>query len=106
MEEFDIPKILILIGSGIGRKVILAVGFVSMLLYATFNFKYYKYLSMKLFQSKAGILIIISPFFLFLGGFFEEAQFQHHEYFEELSELVGYLLLFCSASLVFNKPLA
>jgi hypothetical protein len=106
VEEFDIPKILILIGSGIGRKAILAVGFVSILLYATFNFKYYKSLSIQLFQSKAGILIIISPFFLFLGGFFEDAQFQHHEYFEELSELIGYLFLFCAASLVFNKPLA
>jgi len=105
VEEFAIPKILILIGSGIGRKVILAIGFVSLLLYATFNFKYYTNLSKELLQSKAGALIVISPIFLFLGGFFEEAQFQHNEYFEEISELIGYILLFFVALIFFNRSL-
>ncbi len=105
VEELVIPKILILIGSGTGRKVLLAIGFVSILLYATFNFKYYTNLSKELFQSKAGALIVISPIFLFLGGFFEDAQFQHNEYFEEISELIGYILLFFVALIFFNRSL-
>lgn len=105
VEELDVPKILILIGSGIGRKVLLAIGFVSILLYASFNYKYYANLSKELLQSRAGALIFISPVFLFLGGFFEEAQFQHNEYFEEISELIGYILLFFVALIFFNRSL-
>jgi uncharacterized membrane protein YhaH (DUF805 family) len=105
LRELDVPKLLILIGSGIGRKVLLAIGFVSILLYASFNYKYYANLSKELLQSRAGALIFISPVFLFLGGFFEEAQFQHNEYFEEISELIGYILLFFVALIFFNRSL-
>lgn len=105
VEEFNLPKILIIIGAGIGKKILLAIGFTSILLYATFDIKHYLHLSNELLRSKAGSLIFTAPVFLFLGGFFEDAQFQHHEYFEEISELTGYILLLLAASVFFNKPL-
>lgn len=105
VEKFDIPKVLILIGSGVGRKVLLAIGFVSILLYAAFDIKHYLHLSLKLLQSRTGILILIAPIFLFMGGFFEDAQFPHHEYFEEMSELIGYVFLLFAATILFYQPL-
>lgn len=105
VEEFNLPKILIIVGSGTGKKILLAIGFTGILLYATFNIKHYMCLSIELLRSKAGHLIFLAPIFLFLGGFFEDAQFQHHEYFEEISELIGYILLLLAASMFFNQPL-
>jgi hypothetical protein len=70
----------------------LAVGFISIIFYALFNVKYYVKLSISLLRSRAGFLLVMTSVFLFAGGIFEEQQFQHHEFFEELSELIGYVL--------------
>ena len=92
VEKFDLPNILILLGSGIGRKILIAIGFIGITIYALFNVKYYFNLSIHLLKSSAGILFFMAAVFLFVGGFFEDAEFQHHVYFEEQSELLGYVL--------------
>ena len=40
IEKFDLPKILILLGSGNGRNILLASGFLSTLGFALFKFRY------------------------------------------------------------------
>ncbi len=105
VDELDIPNILILLGSGIGRKVLLAIGFISIIFYALLKAKYYTNLSINLLKSSTGILLFLSAVFLFMGGFFEEAKFQHHTYFEELSELTGYVLFFLASLILIDKPL-
>lgn len=105
VEEFELPNILILLGSGIGRKILLAIGFIGIIFYALLNAKYYANLSICLLKSSTGILLFLSAVFLFLGGFFEEGKFQHHTYFEELSELVGYVLFFLSSLILLDKSL-
>ena len=105
VEEFDIPSFFILFGSGIGRKIMLAVGFISIIFYALFNVKYYVKLSISLLRSRAGFLLAMTSVFLFAGGLFEEQQFQHNEFFEELSELIGYVLFLLVSFLFLDKEL-
>lgn len=105
VEEFNVPSIVMLFGSGIGRKVMLAIGFVSIVLYASFNAKYYAKLSITLLLSRVGFLLCMSSVFLFAGGFFEEQPFRHHEYFEELSELIGYVLFLLVSFLFLDRSL-
>jgi hypothetical protein len=42
VEEIDIAYFLIFIGHGIGRNIMLIIGFSSMTLYAIFHFEYYR----------------------------------------------------------------
>jgi fumarate reductase subunit D len=103
--ELDIPNILILIGSGIGRKLILAIGFFSMFCYALYNRTHYQN-EIKIFIfSKKTILLGVAAILLFLGGFFEEAQqLPHHVYLEETSEWAGYVLILITAFIYAKKP--
>lgn len=77
----------------------LVIGFSSLLFYAVFNIRYYKNYVKTLVQSTAGKLVAVTALFLFMGDFFEDASFQHHVYFEEIFELLGYIFLFWAALL-------
>ncbi len=94
VEKFDIPEILIVLGSGIGRNIILGTGFIAIFSYAFFNFSYYKHLSISFLRSKNGVSMITAGIFLGIGSAFEHAKLvQHHQFFEEMSELTGYVLI-------------
>lgn len=105
VEEFDIPAVFILFGSGVGRKALLAMGFLGIFFFAMLNVKYYAGLSKSLLGSRVGTLFFMAAVFLFAGGFFEEAAFLHHTYFEELSELTGYILLLLASLAFIDKSL-
>ena len=98
IEYLDIPNVLKFLGAGIGRKVMLVIGFIGMLFYAMLNMAHYKNILKLFFVSKEGVLIIMAGMFLYIGSFFEKTNLvQHRTFFEEMSELIGYLLILLAA---------
>lgn len=108
VEDLDVPTALIAIGSGTGRNLMLAVGFIGMGVYGLFNLAYYKQVARSFVISKAGLLFFIAGVLLYIGGYFENLGFIHHHVFwEEAIELSGYTALLLSALFLFkNRSLA
>ena len=103
VEKLDIPSILIFMGSGIGRNILLAFGFITIIIYAVLNNTYYQNLVKVFILSKEGILLIIAGLLLGIGDYFEHAKLLHHHVFiEEMFELSGYTVILLTA-LMFSK---
>jgi hypothetical protein len=94
VENFDIPHALILIGSGVGRNVILSGAFIAILIYAVLKFSYYKVATVVFVKSKPGWMLTTGGVFLLTGNFFEK---NHCLFLEEMSELFGYILILLSS---------
>lgn len=98
VELLNVPEVVKFIGSGIGRNVSLALAFGAMLIYAVANFSYYKKAGFQFLKSRAGILLMLGGVLLQVGDLFEKNYaLQHHVFFEEFSELSGYVLILLSA---------
>jgi membrane-associated PAP2 superfamily phosphatase len=94
VEELNIPNILIYIGSGIGRNVLVVAGFVSILSCAIYNITHYKTVLRNFLLSIDGVLIIIAGVLLFVGEYFEDAHsLSHNVFLEEATELLSYVLI-------------
>jgi len=94
VEDLNIPSVLKFIGSGIGRNVLIAAGFITMFSYFIFNIKHYKNVLRSFLVSKEGAWIITAGILLCIGEAFENmSSVPHHVLFEELSELSGYVLI-------------
>lgn len=105
VEDFDLPSILIAIGSGMGRNLILAAGFISIGVYAAFNAAYYKKEVKAFFLSKAGLLILAAGVLLYIGDVFENLKtVQHHVFWEETIELSGYMAILLSSLMLLKDP--
>jgi len=103
VDELDVPNILKLFFSGNGRKLMIATGFISMFIYALFHRMHYKYEIKKFLFSKKNLLMGMAAIFLFMSGFFEEANsISHHVFLEELVELFGYILILLVA-IIYSK---
>ena len=98
IETFDLPNILILLGSGQGRNLLLAVGILSTLGCALFKFRYYLDLSICFVRSRTGFAALSAGIFCLVGDFFENVQISHNVLYEESFELMGYSLLLLAAS--------
>jgi hypothetical protein len=98
IETFDLPNILILLGSGQGRNLLLAVGILSTLGCALFKFRYYLDLSICFVRSRTGFAAIGAGIFLVVGDIFENVQIPFSVLYEESLELMGYSLLLLAAS--------
>jgi hypothetical protein len=98
VKNLDIHSTLKLIGSGIGRKIILAVAFTALFSCAAFRFRYYTQVSVSFLKSKSGILFTLGGLFLIVGDLFEKrSSIIHHVFWEELFELCGYCFILLSA---------
>ena len=99
VETFDIPRIFILLGSGIGRHVTVAAGFVAIIGYAAYtNFWHYLHAAWAFIRSVPGVLILYAGLCLVMGEYFEKhVPVTHHAFLEETSELFGYVLLLIAA---------
>jgi len=107
VEHFDIPIFLKTVGSGIGRNIMLAVGFIAMTTYALLNFTYYKILARVFLVSIEGLLIIMAGILLYIGDYFEHYKLiQHHVFLEEIFELSGYVLILLAALILSKKKLS
>ena len=98
IETFDLPNILILLGSGQGRNLLLAVGILSTIGFALFKFRYYLDLSICFLKSRTGFAAIGAGIFLVVGDIFENVQIPFSVLYEESLELMGYSLLLLAAS--------
>ena len=98
VEQFDLPNILILLGSGKGRSLLLGTGLLLTLATALFKFRYYLSLSRCFFRHGAGIATLFAGLFLVIGDMFEKIDIPYHVLYEESLELVGYAILLLAAS--------
>ena len=98
VEQFDLPNILILLGSGKGRNLLLGTGLLLTLATALFKFRYYLSLSRCFFRHGAGITTLLAGLFLVIGDMFEKIDIPYHVLYEESLELVGYAILLLAAS--------
>ncbi len=107
IESFNTYGIIRALGSGTGKNISLTIGFLSILIYAAFN-DFYSYLNaaIKFAQSRSGAFLMCGGFFLIIGSFFEDrSDIIFYFYFEEMFELLGYVLIFISSlSMIFYFP--
>lgn len=104
VEYLDVPEILITLGSGKGRNIILAICFFSILGYALLHFRYYLDVAKKFFQSTAGKVVLTAFAVLIIGEQFEDLEdLPHHVFIEELFELVSFFLLTSCAFLMWDN---
>ena len=103
VENLDIINSLKFIGHGVGRNIMLSVGFIAIGIYVMLNYKYYKKLAKEFIISLMGRVIIIAGFLLCISYFFEHhSSILHHVFLEEAFELSGYVLILIVA-LIFSK---
>lgn len=94
VEDLSIPDVLKSVGSGAGRNVILAAGFITMFSFAMFNVTHYKNVLRSFFASQKGAWILMAGILICFGEVFESMKYvPHHVLLEELSELSGYILI-------------
>lgn len=98
VQKLDVPALLILLGSGIGRNLTLLLATLLVLVMAGRNARHYgrairAYLRLPLFW-----LFVAAAVVLYSGDYFETADaLQHHEFFEEGLELLAYGLILLAA---------
>lgn len=101
VETFDIPDLLILLGSGTGRNLSLAFGLILLCLGALFAGLREQFRQGLAFaRSRSGLLLLTGCGFLLLGDVFEKellGSIAHHVFFEEMSELLGDVMILLSA---------
>ncbi|WP_409524990.1 hypothetical protein [Nitrincola sp. MINF-07-Sa-05] len=103
VERLDVHAFLVLIGSGMGRNLILLLATILILVVAIRNFAHYWQESMAYLRSPVALLFLLSAVTLFTGAYFEDANaLPHHEFFEEGLELLAYVLILL-ASLAARK---
>lgn len=101
VETLDIPDLLILLGSGSGRNLSLGIGLILLCLCALFaGFRAQLRCGLDFARSRAGLLLLSGLGFLLLGDVFEKqvlGSIPHHVFFEEMSELLGDVMILLSA---------
>jgi hypothetical protein len=96
VEKLDVPQIFILLGSGSGRDIFMAVLGVSLLIYAIINFHSIRKFLPQFFFEPASLTILVGLLFLVSGGLFDKGivETMHDLFFEEILEVTGYYLMF------------
>jgi hypothetical protein len=98
VERLDVPNVLKVLGSGVGRNTILTVAFMSLLFYTAARFSYYKKTIILFLRKKSGTLLMVGGLFLMLGGLFDKSDsIMYKSFFEEILELCGYCFILLSA---------
>jgi len=98
VEDFNIPYVLIFIGSGVGRNVMLTIGFLIIFFCIMFHVKHYKGVLRRYLMSRECVLVATAGMFLCLGEVIEKSLLvSHNMFWEEMSELIGYGLILLSA---------
>ena len=99
VEDLDIPELLIYLGSGTLRHIILISLWALITLYMALDFHNMKTLAVHYLLSRSGILLLICAILLFASDIFERwfREAMHSDFFEELLEFNAYYFLFWSA---------
>ena len=102
IEDFNVPNILIELGSGTGRNIMLAVGWLFSIAYFVKHWEQFKTQLIPFLMSTSGRLLMISAFLLVFGGLFDRKLIimDHAVFFEELAEMAAYYCILVSALLI------
>lgn len=99
VEDLELPAFLILIGSDVGRNIIISILWALIALFMALDFRNMKNLVFLFLLSNSGILMLICASLLFTSDIFE--RWLHgtinSKFFEELLELNAYYFLFWSS---------
>jgi hypothetical protein len=101
VEDLAVPQWVILLGSGTGRNLILAAGWVALGAYAVKSFMELKALLKPILCSRVGILLVIAALLLLAGESFDHDRIKVEQslLFEEILETVGYAAVLLAAIL-------
>ncbi|HIQ07480.1 MAG TPA: hypothetical protein EYH35_03370 [Thiotrichaceae bacterium] len=98
VEDLDLVNSLKFLGHGIGRNVMLTTGFAVIGVYIVLDFNRYNILAKNFIMSLSGKVMITAGVALCVGGYFEHYHvLLHHVFFEEIFELLGYVLILIAA---------
>ncbi len=99
VEDFDLPAIVILVGSGTGRNIVMASLGIALVVYCIARFQTIKVFLPRFFFARSSLLFLAGSIFLVLGGLFDDGGIDvlHYQFYEEILELTGYYLMFTGA---------
>ena len=99
VETLAIPQAFILMGSGVGRTVTLAVAIAAICLYAVLTDPaHYRKAAAEFVRSRPGVLLMMGGAFLIIGELIEKSKLGTSRVFlEEMAELVAYVLILLSS---------
>lgn len=99
VEKLDVPQILILLGSGTGRNILMSGVGAGLLIYAVMNFRTIRTFLPQFFFEIPSLTIFAGVLFLVSGWLFDKGAIDtvHHQFFEEILEVTGYYLMFAGA---------
>jgi len=104
IEDFNLPGIIILLGSGPGYRILLAILWLAIILYSIKKLKEIKPFYLNYLQSRAGYALFLSAGLLISGSFFDKELINilRYEFYEELLEMNGYFALVLSTFLTYK----
>lgn len=105
VEKFDLPQVIILIGHGLGRNILLISLWLLVIVIFIRNYKHYLEIAVYLLMTRSALLMIAGGLLLIVGDLFEDRVFgvNFHQLYEELSELNAYyFILIASLNLMFD----
>ena len=107
VEKLDVPQVLILLGSGTGRNILLFNMGVVLIVYAVMNFSAIRTFLPQFFFEKSSLTILAGLLFLVSGWLFDKEIIDtvHYQFFEEILEVTGYYLMFAGAVIGSLSPL-
>jgi hypothetical protein len=99
VEKFDLPEIIILLGHGLGRNIMLIGLWLLLAVSFARNYKHYLGIAVNLLMTRSALLMVAGGLLLIVGDLFEDKIFgvTFHQLYEELSELNGYFLILLAA---------
>jgi hypothetical protein len=108
VEDFDLPAIVIWMGGGFGRNLILGTLWLFFFILYYLNFSSLLHIFKKWLPSPPGLTMVLGFFFLFAAVPFDNKwvplELNTYRFFEEMLELTGYLMMLISAmTIYFNK---
>lgn len=106
VEDFNLPSIIVFWGAGTGRTIFLSIALFAFITYGLAHLKYYKPILKNFLKSQTLLLLFIAALLLQTGEFLEGLNsIPHHALWEEISELCGYVVMVCSAILLYKHTL-
>ncbi len=99
VEKLDVPQIVIVLGSGSGRNVLMVVLGLALFVYAVRHIDAIRGFVPGYFYTISSLTVLVGFLFLISGGFFDKESIvkEHNQFFEEILEFTGYYLLFTGA---------
>jgi hypothetical protein len=106
VEKLDVPRIVIVLGSGCGRDVLMSVMGLALLAYAVRNSTVLRGLLPGYLCTLSLFTVFVGLLFLVFGGLFDKGWIvnMHNQFFEEILEMTGYYFMFAGVVVGLDSP--